>query len=64
MTKVLKKNVKCANCGVESEQMVVHSVNFNLGSEEDNKKLMEHQMVCPNCDYAAVDISLKRDNKE
>lgn len=63
MTKVGKINVKCANCGEESEQFVVFSVNFLLGSKEDNEELMKHMQKCPNCGYEAVDIS-KRENTE
>lgn len=57
MTKVIKKNVKCAKCGTESEQMIVYSVNFSLGKREDNEKLMNRKQVCPNCNYTASDIS-------
>lgn len=62
MTKILKKQVKCANCGVESEQIVVYSVNFSLGTVEDNEKLMQHKQVCPNCNYTAPNISIKSEN--
>lgn len=58
MTKVLKQKIKCAKCGIESEQLVVYSINFSLGSKEDNKKLMEHKQVCPNCNYSAKNISV------
>ncbi|MDD4054164.1 MAG: hypothetical protein PHZ20_05000 [Bacilli bacterium] len=59
MTKVIKKNVKCIKCGTESEQMIVHSVNYLLGKKEDNDKLREHQQVCPNCNYTNSDISIE-----
>ena len=59
MTKVATKIVKCANCGKESEQLLVFSVNFSLGSKEDNEKLMKHMQKCPECGYEAVDISKK-----
>lgn len=58
MTKVAKIKVKCAKCGVESEQLVVHSVNFMLGTNEDNKRLMKHEQVCPKCSYTNFDISV------
>lgn len=58
MTKVTKKMVKCANCGAESEQVIVYSVNFSLGKKEDNEKLMQQQQTCPNCNYIASDISV------
>jgi len=60
MTKVTKESVKCAACGVESEQMIVHSVNFALGSAQDNEKLMQHQQVCPSCGYQAPNISVRK----
>ena len=44
MTKVAEKTVKCIKCGAESEQLVVYSVNFNLGSKEENEKLMKHKI--------------------
>lgn len=56
MTKVVEKQVKCINCGHTSEQMIVYSVNFSLGSEESNKALMEHKQECPNCGYKASSI--------
>ena len=59
MTKVVKKFVKCANCGKESEQFSVLSVNFLLGYKEDNEKLMKHMQKCPECGYESVDISKK-----
>lgn len=57
MTKVVRKMVKCIKCGKESEQMIVYSVNFNLGSKESNENLMRHQQECPYCHYKAADIS-------
>ena len=57
MTKIGKKKVKCARCGVESEQIIVYSVNFSLGSKSENEKLVQHKQLCPNCNYTAVDIS-------
>ena len=59
MTKVLKKLVTCANCEAKSEQLMVYSVNFALGKKENNEKLINHQQVCPNCDYTAPLIYLK-----
>lgn len=57
MTKVLMKKIICAECGKESEQMIVYSVNFLLGDQESNKNLMTHKQECPFCHYTAVDIS-------
>ena len=57
MTNVRKEKVKCVKCGAESEQLIVCSVNFSLGEEEENKKLMEYKQKCPNCSYEARDIS-------
>lgn len=62
MTKVLNKPVKCAKCGHESDQLIVCSVNFLLGSKEDNEKLMNHMQKCPKCGYEAKDIS--KENEE
>ena len=57
MTKVSKQKVKCCKCGFESEQLIVYSVNFSLGTKEDNKKLINHKQKCPKCNYEAFDIS-------
>ena len=59
MTRIGKRIVKCIKCGTESEQLVIYSVNFNLGSKESNEKLMNHLQECPKCGYKAVDISRK-----
>lgn len=59
MTKINKKIVKCVECGTESEQLVVYSVNFSLGTKESNEKLISHKQKCPNCGYEAIDISIK-----
>ena len=61
MTKVVKKLVKCAKCGVESEQLIVYSVNFSLGKKEDNERLLRHQQVCPKCNYTATNISINEE---
>lgn len=61
MTKVSKKVVKCAKCGYESEQLVVYSVNFMIGSKDANEKLMSHKQICPKCNYAHFDISVLSD---
>lgn len=60
MTKVTKNIVKCAACGNESEQLNVYSVNYSLGSKEDNDDLMNSKQKCPKCGYESKDIS-KRD---
>lgn len=57
MTKITKNVVKCAVCGAESEQMFVHSVNYLMGSKEDNDALMNSKQKCPNCGYENSDIS-------
>ncbi len=57
MTKVGKEKVKCIKCGAESEQLIVYSVNFSLGTKEHNEALMKNQQKCPNCGYEAMDIS-------
>ena len=57
MTKVIQKKVKCIKCGEESEQLIVFSVNFSLGSKEENEKLLTHKQKCPKCGYEAIDIS-------
>jgi len=59
MTKVITKKIKCANCGTESEQMIVYSINYSLGNQEDNARLREHKQVCPNCNYTAPNIDFK-----
>jgi len=61
MTKVINKVVTCAKCGKDSEQMLVYSVNFSLGKKEDNEKLMQHQQVCPHCNYMAPLIYIKQE---
>jgi len=58
MTKVVKKNVKCAKCETESQQMIVFSVNFLLENAESAEKLTKHQQVCPKCNYTETDISV------
>lgn len=63
MTKVVRRMVKCVKCGTESEQFIVYSVNFNLGSREDNEKLMRHTQKCPKCGYEAIDISVETKNQ-
>ncbi len=63
MTKVAEKIVKCIKCGEESKQLIVYSVNFSLGSKEDNEELMRHVQKCPKCGYEAVDISIEDKNQ-
>ncbi|MBO4245737.1 MAG: hypothetical protein J5892_03240 [Bacilli bacterium] len=57
MSKVVRKQVKCIKCGEESEQLIVYSVNYLLGTKEDNDRLMQHKQKCPKCGYEAPDIS-------
>ena len=59
MTKVSKELVKCAKCGKHSEQLVVYSINFMMGNEEENNKLMTHKQKCPYCGYEARNISFE-----
>lgn len=61
MTKTVQEIVKCCKCGTESKQLIIYSINFNLGSNEDNEKLIKHMQKCPNCGYEAIDIS--KENK-
>ncbi len=58
MTKVVLKKVRCAKCGIESNQKIVHSVNFFLSKKENNEKLISKKQVCPNCNYTSIDISV------
>ena len=64
MTKASKRIVKCIKCGAESEQLIIHSVNFTLGSAEDNEDLIKHQQVCPKCNYTNFDISILKDEND
>lgn len=64
MTKIAKRIVKCIKCGEESEQLIVYSVNFSFGSEEENEKLVNHIQKCPKCGYQAPDISKKENSYE
>lgn len=64
MTKVGTKKVKCAKCGAESEQLMIYSVNFMLGTKTTNERLMRHQQVCPKCNYTNFDISILTDIEE
>lgn len=57
MTKVTKKIIKCAKCGTETGQLIIFSVNFSLGSKNDNEKLTKYMQRCPKCGYEANDIS-------
>lgn len=63
MTKVVRKNVTCFKCGKSSEQMIVYSVNYSLGSKEANDRLVNHLQKCPYCGYEARNISLKPPKK-
>lgn len=64
MTKIARKKLKCAKCGAESEQLIVYSVNFILGDQKSNEKLMRHQQVCPKCNYTNWDISFLSNNED
>ncbi len=59
MTKVVNKIVKCIKCEKESEQVIIYSVNYLFGTKESNDELKQYQQVCPHCNYAARDISVK-----
>lgn len=63
MTKVSKDLVRCAKCGKHSEQLVVYSINFLQGDEEENNRLLEHKQKCPYCGYEARNIAFE-DNIE
>ena len=63
MTKVSKDLVKCAKCGKHSEQLVIYSINFLQGDEQENAKLLNHKQKCPYCGYVARNISFE-DNIE
>ena len=56
MTDITKKTVKCAKCGKESQQLTVYSVNYLLGTKEDNDELLHHKQKCPFCGYEAINI--------
>lgn len=64
MTKVIKNIVKCSKCGKESEQLIICSVNYLLGTKEDNHKLINHKQKCPYCNYEAVDIGILNNKLE
>jgi len=54
--------VKCTKCGQESEQLLICSVNFMFGKKDNNENLMNHQQVCPKCNYSNFDISVISDD--
>ena len=60
MTLIGQEMKKCIKCGKESQQMVVYSVNFLVGTEEENRNLLSRKQVCPHCNYTAFDISKKK----
>lgn len=64
MTDISRETVKCAKCGKESQQMIVFSVNYLLGTKEDNDKLLHHKQKCPYCEYEAIDISVLNNKLE
>lgn len=64
MSDISREIVKCAKCGKESPQMVVYSVNYLLGDNESNDKLISHKQKCPYCEYEAIDISVLNDGLE
>lgn len=53
MTKIKLKKVVCKKCKKESEQPIIYSVNFLLGSKKSNENLLIHQQFCPHCGYTA-----------
>lgn len=61
MTKVSKRLIKCIKCGKESEQLLVFSVNYLLGSKESNDRLMNHMQKCLYCGYEYIDISREKE---
>ena len=58
MTRIKWKKTQCIECGHVSYQMVVCSVNFLVGTDEENTRQMKHQQQCPECGYTADDIGL------
>lgn len=61
MTKISKRIVKCYKCGKESEQFLVFSVNYLLGTKESNDRLKNHVQKCPYCGYENIDISKEKE---
>ena len=53
MTKIKLKKVVCKKCKKESEQPIIYSVNFLLGSKKSNENLLNNKQVCPHCGYTA-----------
>ena len=64
MTKIAKEMVKCFECGRSSEHLNVYSVNYDLGSEEQNERLLNRTQTCPYCGYTNFNISLPRRSKK
>lgn len=60
MTKIIKEKIKCCKCGYESEQLIVCSINYDIGLEEDNNILSSKKQKCPNCGYEAHNISASK----
>ncbi len=58
MTKVKKEKVICSNCKKESEQLIIYSINYSLGTKESNDKLQNHIQECPHCGYKNSNISM------
>ena len=58
MTKITMKDTRCIRCGEESQQMIIHSINFTLGDPESNDRLVSSRQKCPHCGYEANNISI------
>ena len=56
MNGISRETVKCAKCAKESQQLVIYSVNYSLGDNENNDKLVSHKQKCPYCGYEAISI--------
>lgn len=67
--KIKIENVKCINCGKESEQQVIYS-NHTFGEKQhldcrlDNGQVVAPIQECPHCHYANIDISYPSENAQ
>lgn len=59
MTKINIEKVKCIECGEESNQSVIYSINPNIDMKE-LKELRKTKQECPFCGYKAKDISKQK----
>ncbi len=60
--KIERVNLKCVNCGEESEQEVIYS-SHSFGAKQhldcrfDNGQVVAHIQECPHCHYSNIDIA-------